>query len=197
MTLARVGGAAATIGGLAWLVLFWNGNRGTPIAWLEETMWALPLAFGLGVMGLYAAGTSAFDRVAIVLAAIVSVVAAAALVGGDALALEPAAAYASWLVFVGGIGTLLILVLAYGVRHRWRSLVGLVALVGAALPVAFLAIIFAYKLLTGWWVTDPALISIGTGGAAILIGGAWVALGLALLLRPPVPEVPEQESSVA
>jgi hypothetical protein len=191
VTLTRLGGAAAGLGGIAWLALFMSGNGGTPIEWLEDAMWALPLAFGLGAIGLYAPATSTFDRTAILIAAVASVAAAAAVFGGSALALTGEIAYAAWLAFVGGIAVLLCLVLAYGIRRRADGGLALVALVATLLPIAFLAVIFGYKVLTGWWVTDPGLIAFGTVGAAVLVGGAWVALGVAMLLLQPAARLTE------
>jgi hypothetical protein len=37
---------------------------------------------------------------------------------------------------------------------------------------------------TGWWVADPGLIAFGSLGTAVLVGGRWVALGIALWIRP-------------
>jgi hypothetical protein len=37
---------------------------------------------------------------------------------------------------------------------------------------------------TGWWVADPGLIAFGSLGTAVLVGGRWVALGIALWIWP-------------
>ena len=189
MTWSRVGGAAAAAGGAAWLIVFGAGTLGIRVTWLEDLIWILPLAFGLGTIGLYEGGSSRLDRLAVYVAGAVAVLATAAYGAGVLLfGGESTIGYITWLVFILGILALLALVLAYGARHRRDARdrgVARAALVLSGVPFAFLVLILAYKVATGWWVTDPGLVAFGSIGAALLVGGGWLLLGLAIWMRDP------------
>lgn len=199
MTLSRVGGTASTLAAIAWLVLFGRGTAAEPIPFLEGLMWAIPLGFGLGTVALYAVGRRRLDRLAAWTAGSLALLSAASLLAGSVLTRGAgAAAYAAWLGFVGGIALQCGLVVAYGATHQHDRADGRVArivLVAAGLPFAFLVLILGYKLATGWWVTDPALIELGTAGAAMLVGGAWLVIGIALWTRSTRTAAPEATSA--
>lgn len=186
--LSRIGGTASAVGAVAWLVVFGQGTDGGRVPVLESLMWAFPLAFGLGTIALYGGIHRRLDRVAAWAAAVVAVLSALSLLVGSIVTRGVGtAAYVAWLGFVGGIVVLCGLAVAYGVRHRNDRTGGNLArivLVAAGLPFAFLLLILAYKVATGWWVTDPTLVEIGTIGAAVLVGGAWLVIGIALWTRP-------------
>jgi hypothetical protein len=187
MTFRRLAATASALGAIGWLLLFGPGAAGIELAWLDGLLWAYPLAFGLGTIALYAGGGRRLDRAAAWSAGIVAVVSAASLLAGSLLLTDGAAAYAAWLGFVGGIVVLCGLVVLYGFSHRRdpgdRHMARL-ALVAGGLPFAFLLVILGYKVATGWWVTDPALVAFGSVGAAVLVGGCWLALGVALWIWP-------------
>ena len=187
MTFRRLAATASALGAIGWLLLFGPGAAGIGLMFLDGLMWAFPLAFGLGTIALYAGGGRRLDRAAAWSAGVVAVISAASLLAGSLLLTDAAAAYAAWLGFVGGIVVLCGLVVLYGILHRGDPSdrqVARVALVAGGLPFAFLLMILGYKVATGWWVTDPGLVAFGSLGAAVLVGGCWLALGIALWIWP-------------
>jgi hypothetical protein len=196
MTLRRAAAAASALAAIAWLMLFGPGSIGVPMPGLASVMWVLPLAFGLGTIALYADGSRRSDGAIAWAAGAVAVISAGSLLTGSLLVTGGAGGYAAWLGFVGGVVVLCGLVFAYGVSHR-RSAgdrrIARLALVAGGLPFAFLLFILGFKLATGWWVTDPGLIAFGSIGAAVLVGGCWLALGIGLWILPaPLPGGPER-----
>jgi hypothetical protein len=187
MTFRHLGATASALGAIGWLLLFGPGAAGVELTWLDGLMWAFPLAFGLGTIALHAGGGRGLNRVAAWTAGSVAITSAVSLLAGSLLVTGGVAAYAAWLGFVGGIAVLCGLVVVYGVRHRrdpGDRQVARVAIVAGGLPFAFLLMILGYKVATGWWVTDPGLIAVGSLGAAVLVGGCWLALGVALWIWP-------------
>jgi hypothetical protein len=179
-----LGGVLGAIGGGLWLLEFF-GRGSSPVS---ASLWLFPLLFGASVValtGLEGARPSVARRLriaAIVLAAASSL----GLVTTEIVLTESAIAYAGWLVFVGGLIGLSALVLAFGIAHlRPSSVRGIawLAIVVSLAPLAFAGIGLAYKVITGWWVTDPGLIRIGEVVAALSIGGGWLLLGLGVTLR--------------
>jgi hypothetical protein len=190
MTLSRIGGTASVLGAVAWLILFGPGTAGIRITWLEGLMWVFPLLFALGTIALWAGRAHAgrIDRAAAGLAGVTGALSAASFLAGATLTSGAGMlAYAAWLGFVGGIVLLCGLVVAFGARYRSDPAdrrVARVALVAGALPFGYFLLLLGYKLATGWWVTDPTLIAIGSLGVAVLIGVGWISVGVALWVRP-------------
>ena len=182
--LPVTGGVLASVGGLLWLRGFLDTDEGPTAIPLA----LFPLLFGAGVVGLGSIpgarpNVSRWVRVAAVAAA---TAASVALVVSENVAAESWLAYAGWLVFVGGLVGLWALVIAFGMAHlrtpRLSGIARLAVLVGVS-PLAFTALGFGYKALTGWWVTDPDLIRIGEVTAALVIGGGWLILGCGIAIR--------------
>lgn len=200
MTFRRLAATASALGAIGWLLLFGPGAPAIGLTFLDGLMWAFPLAFGLGTIALYAGRARRLDRAAAWAAGVVAVLSAGSLLAGSLLVTGGGLAYAAWLGFVGGIVVLCGLVVLYGIRHRRNHgdrQVARVALVAGALPFAFLLVILGYKVATGWWVTDPGLIAFGSVGAAVLVGGCWLALGIALWIWPGAQPTDVQPSSQA
>ena len=186
--MTRLAGVLAAIAGVAWVALFGADAFELRTPEMGGLLWAFPLAFGAGAVALYQGGASAglVDRVGSTLGGVLAVASGLAYLG-VLVSADDAQAYIGWLAYVLGIVLLFGLVLLYGVVHvrrpEDRDAAAVTALVASGPPFAFLAMILGYKLATGWWVTDPSLISIGQLGSAILIGGGWLALGIAIALR--------------
>lgn len=191
--LNRIGGAAALVGGAVWLAAFGTDAIDRSIG-LDAVLWSFPLLFGLATVALHVGAGSPMpaDRIGAGAAIVVALVASVVYVATLLLAATAELEYAGWLVFILGIALLLVAVLVYGLRHVRRPeqrRIAAAAIVASILPVGFIAMMFVYKLLTGWWVTDPGLIQLGSTGAALLVGGGWLLLGIALWLRPKAPPV--------
>ncbi len=179
-----LGGVLGAIGGGLWLLEFGGADQSP----LSPPLWLFPLLFGATVVALTGLdgsrpGVAHWLRVAAIVVAMAS---SLGLITSEIVATESAVAYAGWLVFVAGLVGLSALVLGFGLAHARRpGLRGIawLAIVVSLAPLAFAGIGFAYKALTGWWVTDPGLIRIGEVVAALSIGGGWLVLGVGITLR--------------
>ena len=179
-----LGGVLGAIGGGLWLLEFAGGGQSR----FSTPLWLFPLLFGATVValtGLDGARTTLARRLRIA-AIMVAMVSSLGLLTSEIVATESSFAYAGWLVFVIGLIGLSALVLGFGLAHARRTGVrgiAWLAIVVSLAPLAFAGIGFAYKALTGWWVTDPGLIRIGEVVAALSIGGGWLLLGLGITLH--------------